>query len=109
MSLFFLKVLLDASLDPDDAADENQRHRREDHETVVDITCRIEAFRDDSESEQGAGAEEFTEESHHNEDEAVAHTVGESVKKGRKRLVAKGERLDTSHDDTVGDDQTDVD
>ena len=80
LSLFFLKVLLDASLDPDDAADEDQRHRREDHETVVDIAGGVEAFRDYPQTEQCAGSEEFTEESHDDEDEAVADTVGETVK-----------------------------
>ena len=52
--LFFLKVFLDAPLYPYDASEEDERHRRENHETVVHITCVVDALRDDPESEESA-------------------------------------------------------
>ena len=50
--LFLLKVFLDAPLYPYDASEEDEGHRRKDHETVVHVTEVIETLRDHLESEQ---------------------------------------------------------
>ena len=102
--LLFLKVFLDAPLDPYDASQEDEGERRQDHEVVRNIAEPVE----DVDPEERAASEEFPEEGDDQEDHAVAGAVGDTVEEGRPRLVAEGERLDAAHHDAVRDDEADV-
>ena len=108
MCLFLLKVFLDCSLCPDDASEEDEGHRREDHKTVVYISEIINCLWDNLESEKSTASEKLTEECHDDKDEGITDTVSKTVHERCERLVTKSESLDTSHYDTVGDDKTDV-
>ena len=78
--LFLLQVLLDAALDPDDAAEQDQGHRRKDDKTVVHVAGGIEGLRNDTEAEQGAASKKFAEEGDDYKDETVTCTVCKTVK-----------------------------
>ena len=60
------------------------------------------------ESEERSASEKLTEEGYDHEDHSISETVSETVHQGCERLVAESISLDTSHDDTVGDDEADV-
>lgn len=49
-----------------------------------------------------------TEESYDHQDQAVPQTVTDTVQQRRPRFIGEGESFDTPHDDTVGDDQSDI-
>ena len=72
---------------PDDAADEDQRHRGHGHHTIVHITVVIAPLRNNLEAEQCAGADEFTEEAYDDEDDGVADAVANTVEERRPGLV----------------------
>ena len=107
--LVFLKVLVDATLHPYDASHDDESHRRENHQTVVDVTVVIAPLGYHLIAEQCAAAEQLAEESDNHEYDGISESVAHAVKKCRPGLVAHGERLETSHKDTVGDDKTDED
>ena len=92
--LFLLKVLLDRSLYPDDASEEDERHWREDHKTVVNVTEIVYSLRDHLETEECTATEELTEESYDHEDHCISETVSKTVHEGSERLVAESECLD---------------
>ena len=108
MCLFLLKVFLDCSLYPNDASEEDEGHRRKNHQTVVYISEIINCLWDNLESEKSTASEKLTEECHDDKDEGITDTVSKTVHERCERLVTKSESLDTSHYDTVGDDKTDV-
>lgn len=97
---------------PDDAAHDDERHRREEHQTAVGIETAVgdvPALGDDPEPVEGSRTEQFAEEGHDHQNQAVAQTVADTVEERGPRFVAQREGLDAAHDDAVGDDQTDVD
>ena len=77
--LFLLKVFLDAPLYPYDASEEDEGHWRQDYETVVHITCRVERLRNHSESQERATSEKLTEECHDYENHTISGTVCQTV------------------------------
>ena len=91
---------------PDDEADEDEGHGRHDHQAVVLVADAVEAeFLHDGVAPEGAAAEEFSYKPEHDEDDAVAEAVAESVEEARPRLLHHGEGLEAAHDDAVGDDE----
>lgn len=78
--LFLLQVFLDASLNPNDAAYKDERHRRENNQTVVHITSLVEGFGNDSHAKKGAASKKFAEEGDDYKDETVTCTVCKTVK-----------------------------
>ena len=56
---------------------------------------------------EGAGAEKFAEEGHHDEHQPITETVHQPVHERGQRLVRQRKSLQTTHDDAVGDDQSD--
>ena len=97
---------------PNDATHDNQRHRREKHQTAVGIPAtlgRIPTLGDNGVSEQRSRTEQFAEKSHDDQNQTVTQSVADTVEECRPRLISQGERLDAPHDDTVGDNQTDID
>ena len=96
-------------MNPDHHSDEDERHGRHGHRSVVQISHFVNTLWQDFKSEQRSSAEQLSHRSHHHEDDAVAESVGETVDKRRPRLVLHGESLQTTHKDTVGDDETNVD
>lgn len=97
---------------PDDAPYDDQRHRRKEHQTVVGITAAVgdvPAFGNDLVAEQRSRTEQFAEEGHDHQNHTVAQTVADTVEECGPGLVAQSECLHTTHHDTVGDNQTDID
>ena len=79
--LFLLKVLLDRSLYPDDASEEDEGHWRKDHKTVVYISEIIYCLWDYLEAEECTATKKLTEECYEYEDHCVTSTVSETVYK----------------------------
>ena len=97
---------------PDDAAHDDQRHRREEHQSAVRIEAalgHVPALGDDPVAQEAARTEKLAEEGHDHQNQTVAQTVADTVEERRPGLVSQRESLDAAHDDTVGDDQSDVD
>ena len=97
------------TLIPDDASAENQRHRRHQHQAVVHISNLLQRLVvQDVETKQRARTQQFAEESHDNQDLGVSQTIAHTVKEGLPGTVLHGKCFQTSHEDTVCDDQTHV-
>ena len=94
-------------MNPDDASNGDERHRRQNHKAVVHIAEVVERLRNHLESENGARAEEFAEETHYHENNGIANAVADAVEECRPGLVAEGKCLEASHKDTVGDNKSD--
>ena len=95
------------TLIPDDAGAENQRHRRHQHQAVVHITYLLQRLVvKDVEPEQRTRTQQLAEESHDNQNLGISQTVAHTVEEGLPRTVLHGKRFQTSHEDTVCDNQT---
>ena len=68
-------------MNPYYASQEDERHGRHCHHTVVDIASIVNSLRDNLETKQGAGAEKFTYECNDNENHTVTHTIGKTIDK----------------------------
>ena len=107
--LLLLQILVACTVYPYDDGAEDEGHRRHDHQAVVDVACIVDGLRDDAETEQCARSEELADEGYDDEDNAVAGAIAYAVEERLPRLVAQGEGLEAPHQDTVRDDQPDVD
>ena len=94
---------------PDDAADEDEGHGRHEHHTAVFVAGVIERLRDDLEAQQLTRAEQLAHESYDDQNDGIAQTVAQTVEERIPRVIGHGERLEATHQDTVGDDQTEID
>ena len=93
-------------MNPYHTSQENERHGGHGHHTVVDVACIVNRLRDNLETKQRATTEELAQTANSNKDVSVAKTVAHTVEEAGPRLVLHGERLKTSHEDTVGYDKT---
>ena len=66
-------------LRPDDHPDQDQRHRGQDHQPVVEVAGGVPAVGDNLPAPQRAGAEQLAEEGHHDEHQPVAEAVHHAV------------------------------
>ena len=115
--VFFDKCLVAAALNPNDDANRDQGHRRQNHQVVVLVEP---SFRDEPARGQelhlphswqgnGPAAEDFTNDRDGEENPRITHRVADGVKERRTGLVAQRKCLEAAHDDAVGDDQSDED
>ena len=75
---------------PDDATHDDQRHRREEHQTVVGIVAavgRIPAFGNDLVAQQRTRTEKLAEESHDHQNQAVTQSVARELKAQYDHLI----------------------
>ena len=94
---------------PDDTSHEDEGRSRHGHHTIVHVASLIDALGDELEAQQRSAAEELAHATDDDEDERVAQSVADAVEERGPRLVGHGKGLQTTHEDTVGDDQTDID
>lgn len=97
---------------PDDAAHNDKGHRREEHQTAVRVEPalgHVPALRDDAVAQQRARTQQFAEERHDHQDQAVAQAVADAVQQRGPRLVGQRKGFDAAHDDAVRDNQTYID
>ena len=67
---------------PDDAAHDDQRHRREEHQSAVRIEAalgHVPALGDDPVAQEAARTEKLAEEGHDDQNQTVAQTVADAV------------------------------
>ena len=93
---------------PDNTSHQNQGHGRHRHHTVVHISSIIECLWEDLKAQKGSKAKQLTDSTHDNQDHRITQTVGNTVEEGWPRLVHHGKGLQTTHQDTVGDDQSNI-
>ena len=67
------------TLQPDEACDYNQSHRRHEHQAIVHISRSIKSIGDDLVAKQCARAEQFAEESHDDEYLGIAQPVADAL------------------------------
>lgn len=103
--LFLVKV---STMYPNHTADENQRHCRHRHHTIVHIAEVVAGFWNNLEAQQRAATQQFTNGTYDHEDHGVAQAVAHTVEERGPRLVLHGKRLKATHEDTVSDDQTHI-
>ena len=79
--LVFLKLFVTSTMNPNNHGNDEQCHRRQDDQTVIDITKVIECLRDNLNTKQGTRAEQFAEETYDNKDnritKAITYTIEE--------------------------------
>ena len=95
-------------MNPDNATDEDECHCRHCHHTIINISGVVCTLGDDLEAEQRATTEEFAEGTDDDKYHGIAKSVSYTVEERRPRLVLHGECLKTAHENTVGDDQTNI-
>lgn len=105
----FLEVFVEDTVNPDDAANDDESHRGENHQAVVDVAEGVESVGDDLKSEESAASEEFAEEGDGDEYDCVADAVAYSVEERGPWFVCHGKGFEATHQDAVGDDESDED
>src|SRR5574344_1106900 len=93
---------------PDDTSGEDERHSRHHHHTIVDIAVLVAPVRNNLETEDASGAEELSHESNHSEYPCIAKTIAKTIHKRVPRAVRHSIRPQSSHQDTVGNNQADI-
>ena len=78
-------------------------------DVAMDTIGSGERLRDDLEAQQRPRAQQLTEEADDSQHDGVAEAVTDPIEEGLPGTIAKGEGLQTTHEDTVGDDQPDED
>ena len=73
--------------------------------TVVLVAPVVELLGDNLVPEEGARAQQLSEEGDDDQDDAVAYAVAHTVEERLPRLMAQREGLEASHKDTVGNDE----
>ena len=99
-------------MNPDDAPHDDEGHGREEHQAHVRIgaaVCDVPTLGNNAEPQQRTRSQQLAEEGDRHQNHTVAQTVADTVEERRPGLVAQRESLDAAHDDTVGDNQADVD
>ena len=96
------------TLVPDDATYDDEGCGGHQHEAVVDITMLVAPCGDHLVAEEATATEELTDEGYDNEDLGIAETVTDTIEEGFPRTVHHGERFEASHQDTVCNNQADV-
>ena len=66
-------------MEPDDAAYQDQSHRRHQHKSVVHITVIIAPLRDDLEAQQLAAAQKLADKCHDDQNQRIAKAVANTV------------------------------
>ena len=94
---------------PDYTSQEYQRHSRHCHHTVVYISHIVDSIWQDLEAEQRTTTEELAHTTYQYQNHGIAKTVADTIDEAWPRTVCHGESLKTTHEDTVGDDKSDVD
>ena len=95
-------------MNPNDTAQEDERHGWHGHHTVVHITEIIHCIGQYLEAKQRASAEELTCATYYYQYHGIAKTVAHTVDDAVPWLVHHGKSLKTSHEDTVGDYQSNI-
>src|SRR5574344_1756856 len=93
---------------PYHASQEDERHGRHCHHTVVDISEVINCIGQNLESEERTSAEELPHSTYDDEDHGIAQSVAHTVDETGPGLVYHGEGLKASHKNTVGDDKSHI-
>ena len=93
-------------MNPNHTSHENQRHSRHRHHTVVYITEVVAGIGHNLKAQQTAAAQQLTNGTNNHQNHSVAQTVTYTIEERRPRLVLHGERLEATHQDTVGNDQS---
>ena len=105
----FLQFFVLGTLVPDNASTDDQCHRRHQHQAVVQVAQTLQPFVvEDVEAQQCTCTEQFTEECYDDQDLSIAKTVTDTVQERFPWTVHHSERFQATHQDTVGNDQTDV-
>ena len=91
---------------PNHTTHENQRHSRHRHHTVVHITEVVASIGNELEAKQRTATQQLTHSTHDDKDHGLAQTIAHTVEERGPWLVLHGERLEATHQDTVGDDKT---
>ena len=81
--LVFLKIFVAQAVNPDDAGHNDESHRRENHEPVVDIAMIVAPLWHYLIAQQRAASEQFTEKGHDHEDDCITAAVADAVEKRR--------------------------
>ena len=98
-------------MSPNDTSYQNKCHSRHHHHTAVLVNAAvgdIPTLRNHAEAEQRARAEQLAEESDYHKDDSVAKAVAETIKERIPYFVGHSECLQATHQDTVGDNQSDI-
>ena len=93
---------------PDYTTYQDERHGGHEHHTAVLVAEGVEALRDHLEPKQLTCAEQLAHEGYDDEDDGITQTVAQTVQQGIPCVVGHGERLEATHENTVSDDQTEV-
>ena len=96
-------------MSPDYTPYENKCHGGHDHHSAVLISVLVAPLGDDTEAHKAAAAQQFAHERYNDENPHVAEAVAQTVQKRVKRTIAHGVGLESSHKNTVGDNQSDID
>ena len=94
---------------PDYTTYQDKRHSGHEHHTAVLVAVVIAPLRDNLETKQLTRAEELTHEGYDDEDDGITSAVAQTVQQGIPCVVSHGERFQATHQNTVGDDQTEID
>ena len=92
---------------PHHATADDQRHSRHRHHTIVEK--RIVFQSGDGHSEKRARAQEFAHEAYNDQNPGITQSIADAIEERLPRSVHHGERFETSHENTVRNNQSHVD
>src|SRR5574344_2676894 len=107
--MLLFDVFIDGTVNPNEACHKNQCHGRHGHHAIVHVKTAIlhkSTIWNDLEIEQCAETENLADETYGNKHNGIAETIANTIKEAFPRTVLHGKCLKTSHQDTVGDDQS---
>ncbi len=96
-------------MSPDYTTYDNQRHSRHYHHTIIHIPATIgnvPAVGNNLEAKKTAKAKQLTNETNNNQNQGITQTVTYAIQERRPGTVLHSKSLQTTHQDTVGDDKT---
>ena len=96
-------------MNPNNTTYEDQGHGGHGHHAIVHVAEVVAAVGDDLEAKQRTATKELAEGTDDDQNHSVAKSVTDAIEERRPRLVLHGEGLEASHEDTVSDDQSDID
>src|SRR5574344_762507 len=106
--LFLLIRVKITAMDPDDTTEKDECHGGQGHHAIVHVAVVITALRNNLKAQDGTAAQQFAHKAYDDQNHGITKSVAQSIKETGPRLVHHGESLQTSHQNTVGNNQSDI-